>query len=225
VTEGVARKAALGGIVGPVAYWVAILVGAPLEADRLGDLAARPGLRPGYSHVYSFVSELAAKGSDAELLMWAGFYLLGAGTVLLALAMRRLWPAATALFVAVLVSGLGTLMAGSFRCDPGCPTKGDLSTSQELHNLSSVLTFPAWMACAAIAAWTFRDRLFGRLSLAVLVVQVGTGLVLGSWASDRGADDPVGIWQRINLAAVAVWFAVAAVEVRRTPQGVGRNRS
>ena len=226
MTGAAARKAALAGIVGHVVWWVAIVVGAWLEADRLEGRAARPGLRTGYSHVYSFVSELAAVGSDARVLMVTGFLVLGAATVVLALATHRLWPAATALFVAVLVSGLGTLTAGSFTCDAGCPTDGDLSLAQQVHNASSVVTFPAWMAGAAIAAWTFRGRRYGRLSLALAVALVGTGLVLGTW-QDRAPDDPVGLLQRANLALVTAWFVLTVLELRRpAPEGEGgRNRS
>jgi hypothetical protein len=213
-----ARTAALAGVIGPAAFWVAIVIGAWLQAERLDDLAARPGLRAGYSHVYSFVSELAAVDSGGRVVMWLGFVTFGVCSLVVAGALRRLWPTATALCIAVAVSGAGLLGAGTFSCDPGCPTEGDVRVAQELHDVFSVVTFPAWMACAAIAAWQLRDRLFGRVSLVLAVVQVGTGLVLGTWR-DRAADDPVGVVQRINLAAVAVWFVLLAVELRRTPAG------
>ncbi len=210
----VARRQALGGIAGPALFWVAIVVGAALEADYLGNDAYRPGLRGGYSHVYSFVSELAADGSGVQSLMIAGFFAFGIGTLFLVASLRSLWPTATALTMAVFVSAVGILGAGSFPCDVGCPVDGDVSTSQTLHNLFSVVTFPAWMACAAIAAWQLRRTLYGRLSLVLAVVQVGTGLLLGTWR-DREMDDPVGLLQRINLAAVALWFVLTAVELRR----------
>ncbi len=213
---GSARRWALAGIVGPAAFWVAIVIGAWLEADYLGAAAYRPDLRDGYSHVYSFVSELAAEGSGVRLLMTAGFLTFGIATLVFARSMRALWPTRSVLAVAVLVSGIGLLGAGVFSCDEGCPANGDVTLHQELHNAASVVTFPAWMACAAIAAWQLRSTRYGRVSLALAVVQVGTGLVLGAW-SDRARDDPVGLLQRINLAAVAIWFVVTALELRKQP--------
>ena len=216
MSEANARQAALAGIAGPALWVGAIVVAALLEADRLDGRPAGPGLRDGYSHVYSFVSELAAVGSDGRVVMVVGFIGFGVCTVVLAGAMRRLWPTATLLTAVVALSGVGLIGAGSFTCDAGCPTEGDLSLAQEVHNITSVVTFPAWMACAAIAAWQLRDRLYGRLSLVLAVVEVGSGLVLGTWR-DREADDPVGLLQRVNLAAVCAWFVLTALEVRRRP--------
>jgi hypothetical protein len=219
MTEATARRAALAGIVGPAIWVTTIVVAAWLEADRLEGVPARAGLRTGYSHVYSFVSELAAVGSDGRVVMVAGFLGFGVCSLVLAGALHRLWPTATALAVAVAVTGAGLLGAGSFTCDAGCPTEGHLSLAQAVHNTTSVVTFPAWMACAAIAAWQLRGSRYGRWSLLLAVVEVGTGLVLGTWR-DRQADDPVGLFQRVNLAAVCAWMVLTALELRRRPPPV-----
>src|SRR3954454_12533228 len=113
-----ARRLAVAGIVGPVVFTLAAVVG----ATRV----------QGYSHVHNFVSELAAVGSDARVLMTIGFLVFGVCILAFAWSLRVLRPAATALVVVVSLSGIGTLTAGTFSCDPGCPAKGEMSTHQQL---------------------------------------------------------------------------------------------
>lgn len=195
-----ARQAAVAGIVGPLVFALAAVVG----ATRVH----------GYSHIHRFVSELAAVGSDARALMTIGFLTFGVCIVAFAWSLRVLRPAATVLVVVVALSGVGTLTAGTFSCDPGCPAKGQMSTHQQLHNASSVVTFSAWITAPFIAARQLRGSRFARRSLAIGVVALVFGIALGSM-TDHTPDDPVGLLQRIVLVAVGVWFALLALEVRR----------
>jgi hypothetical protein len=206
---------AWAGIVGPAAFGLAAAIGAPLEDSYLGGDAYRPGLHGGYSQVHSFVSELAADGSGVQLLMTAGFLVLGLCTLLFAWSLRRLWAAAALLAVAVALSGVGVIAAGTFSCDAGCPTDGVRSTSQELHDVASVLTFGSWMAVALIAGWQHRRTAYGKASLGLFGVQVAAAAILSSFG-ERDADDPVGLYQRIMLTAVAAWFVLTAIELRRS---------
>jgi len=114
------------------------------------------------------------------------------------------------------VSGLGSLMAGTFSCDPGCPASGDMTTHQQLHNVSSIITFSSWIIAALVAAWHLRGSRFGFWSLSLGVIELGAGLVLAT-LDDRQANDPVGLMQRVVLLAVGVWFVLAALELRRAP--------
>jgi hypothetical membrane protein len=198
-----ARQLALAGFIGPVVFALAALIGATQVR--------------GYSHVYNFVSELAAVGSDARVLMTIGFLVFGVCIVAFAWSLRVLRPAATALVVVVALSGAGTLMAGTFSCDRDCPTKGETSTHQDLHNVSSVVTFSAWIVAPLVAARQLRGSRFARLSLVLGLIELVGGLVLGSF-SDHQPDDPVGLLQRIVLVAMGVWFVLLALELRRTPQ-------
>lgn len=195
-----ARQLALAGIVGPVAFALAAVIG-----------ATQP---PGYSHVDNFVSELAAEGSEARGLMTIGFLVFGVCILVVACSLLVLRPAATALVVVVALSGAGTLMAGTFSCDRGCPAKGETSTHQELHNVSSVITFSAWIVAPFVAARQLRGSRFARASLVLGGVELAFGLALGSM-SDRQPDDPVGLLQRIVLVAVGVWFVLIALELRQ----------
>ncbi len=197
---GRARQLAWFGVVGPAAFAVAAIVGAQMVE--------------GYSHVRSFISELAATGSDSHGAMTVGFFALGISIVVFALSLRALRPAALLLFVVVLCSGVGTLMAGSFGCDRGCPASCDMTTHQQLHNVSSVITFSAWIVMAFVAARQLRGARFARVSLVLGVLELGIGLALASF-NDRHPDDPVGLLQRALLLCVAVWFLLATLELRR----------
>jgi hypothetical membrane protein len=194
----------LAGIVGPAAFALAAAVGAPLD--------------DGYSHVYDFVSELAAVGSSARVLMTVGFFVFGICIVVFAWSLRVLRPAAAALAIVVALSGAGTLVAGTFSCDPGCPAKGEMSMHQQLHNASSIVTFSTWIIAPLIAARQLRGTRFARGSLLLGVFELATGLVLASFG-DRHVDDPVGLFQRVLLLSVGAWFVLATLEIRREDRG------
>jgi hypothetical membrane protein len=195
-----ARQLALAGIVGPVVFALAALIGATQVS--------------GYRHVYNFVSELAAVGSDARVIMTIGFIVFGVCILVFAWSLHVLRPAATVLVIVVALSGVGTLMAGTFSCDRGCPAKGETTTHQDLHNLSSVITFSSWIVAPFVAARQLRGKRFARVSLAIGFVVLAFGLWLGS-LSDHGPDDPVGLLQRVVLVSVGVWFVLLALELRR----------
>ncbi|MEJ7584858.1 MAG: DUF998 domain-containing protein [Acidimicrobiales bacterium] len=208
-----ARRLTWAGVVGPVAFGLAATVGAIFEDSYLGNDSYLPGGHGGYSHVYNFVSELAAPGSGVAALMTAGFLLLGASTLVFATSLRILWPAATALTLVIAGSGLTTLLAGTFPCDQGCPADGLRSTSQQLHDGASLATFVLWIAAALVAGWRFRRTRYGWASLALGTVQVVAAVALGTLA-DRHGDDPVGLVQRISLLSVGLWFVLTTIVVR-----------
>jgi hypothetical membrane protein len=197
------RTLALAGIVGPVAFAVAAVAAGAVNGTA-------------YSPVHSFVSELAAVGSDARVLMTIGFFVLGLSLLVFAYAVGRAWRGAVLLALVIALSGAGTLMAGTFSCDQGCPTSGDRSTHQQLHDTSSVITFSAWIVAPFLAAGTRRRTRYGRASIVLGVLALGGGLVMATYATDRQPDDPVGLLQRSLLAVVGVWFVVTALELRRT---------
>jgi hypothetical membrane protein len=200
VTPARARQLALAGIVGPAAFAAAAVTGAPFDN--------------GYSHMHQFVSELAAEGASSRVLMTVGFLTLGACLVVFAWSVRVLRPAAGALALVIALSGAGTLMAGTFSCDQGCPAKGHMSTHQELHNVSSVITFSTWIIAPLFAGWQLRGTRLARLSIAVGIFELAVAAGLSTF-SDRQPDDPVGLLQRVLLITVGVWLVLTVLEVRR----------
>lgn len=196
-----ARRLALAGIVGPVAFALAAIIGGFVIGDE-------------YSPVHQFVSEIAAEGSDARVLMTIGFFVLGISLLGLAWSMRRLWPAATVVVVLIALSGLGTLAAGTFSCDPGCPTEGERSTHQQLHDNSAVVTFSTWIITPFVVGWQRRRTTYGRASVVLGALALVSALWVASYL-DRQPSDPVGLLQRVVLVVVGVWFVLTAVELRR----------
>lgn len=199
-----ARVLALAGVVGPAAFTLAALVSAPMES--------------GYSHVHQFVSELAAEGSGGRVVMTIGFLTLGVSMLVFAWSFRVLRPALSAVALIIALSGAGTLMAGTFSCDRGCPATGDNSTHQDLHNVSSVLTFSSWIIAPLFVGVQLRRTRYGKASLALAGVALVASLVLLSF-KNRMPDDPVGLLQRIVLVTLFSWFVVTTLELRRvTPE-------
>jgi hypothetical membrane protein len=198
-----ARRLALAGIVGPAAFAAAAIIGAQVN--------------DGYSQMHSFISELAAEGSQARVLMTIGFFALGLCVVVFAWSVRVLRPAAAALALVIAFSGAGVLMAGTFSCDEGCPAQGVTSTHQDLHNVSSIITFSSWIIAPLLAGWQLRntDSRLARLSIAFGVVELAVALWLQTYSTDRQPDDPVGLLQRVILLVIFTWLVVTALELRR----------
>jgi hypothetical protein len=174
----------------------------------------------GYSPVHRFVSELAAEGSGVRVLMTIGFLVLGASIVLFAWSLRVLRPAAGVLALIVALSGAGTLTAGTFSCDPGCPVKGSVSTHQDMHNRAAVVTFSAWVIAPFVAARQLRGTKFARVSLVLGLVGLAIALLTASY-SDRQPRDPVGLLEVVLLLVVGAWFVATTVEVRSRPAPTG----
>ena len=139
------RALSLGGILGP-----AIFVGAVVVAAAL---------RPDYSHVHQFVSDLGATGSaHAALMNYGGFVpggllLVGFGASLAAALPRsRLVSIGSALTV---IFGAGIVLSGLFSCDPGCPQVGG-SLENTIHDRMAPVIFLSMIAGAGVLGAAFR---------------------------------------------------------------------
>ena len=103
------------------------------------------GLKPGYSAVSQYISELNASGTPwAQEIGWLGFVPLGLLLALFLIAVRPLIRArgAAAMGFALLFSQPLALVSVAFLpCDAGCPLEGSLN--QQLHNLVAVVTYVA----------------------------------------------------------------------------------
>jgi len=201
VSSGARRRArvlALGGIVGPLLFAaVAVVCGA---------------LRPGYSHVTQFVSELGETGgSHSALMNLLGFVPAGLLFVAFGVALGHVAPRTASSVVAALlivVYGLGVTGAGVYSCDPGCPTD-NLSRAAALHLALSMTAFVAGIAGMALWAYCFRARRGWRplwrfsavssaLALALLVV----------FLASQPTRSLTGVWQRLFVATLDLWCAI-----------------
>ena len=187
--RGLALRAAWGGVVGPVAFFGAWLVGGTVT-------------RVDYSPVHDPISRLAAIGADTRGLMSAGFIALGVGVPFYGAALRaaqkdRAWMAAVA-------TGLATL--GVAAAPLGISPAGDT-----LHGAFALLGYVSLAATPLLAARSLcrgGQRLLGGMGVASSVMTV-TSLVLASTTAQRG------LFQRVGLTSTHLWMAVSAVVLVR----------
>ncbi len=126
-------------------------------------------LKPGYSHVSQYISELNATGTPwATAIGWIGFVPLGlllAWFLVVAAPLAPLRGASRVGWWLLMSQPLAYVGAALAPCDAGCPATG--SVSQDLHNLLGALTYPA--AGLGLLLLAFAPRLSPalRASLAV----------------------------------------------------------
>ncbi len=100
--------------------------------------------QPDYSHIQNFISELNASGSQhGSVVGFLGFLPIGILTLLFISRLKQelVWSTRVAIGLCFLsFSGIDWLVTATFPCDVGCPSTGDTSISQTIHNLSGLFT-------------------------------------------------------------------------------------
>ena len=198
-------RALTPALVGPAAFFGASIVGGRKVR--------------GYRHRDEPMSALAAKGCDSAPMMIGGFLTLGASTAMLAHAVRG--STLPRPVVAMLeVTGAAIVVAGVGRqSDRSCPVRflGDeVTRSDDVHLVSSMVVFASWMAMPLLTAAFGRqlqpvDR---RRSLALGLTAVA-GFMWGSVLAGRNSDAWGGIAQRVTVASALAWYPVAAIAATR----------
>jgi hypothetical membrane protein len=203
------RLLALGGVAGPALFaTLTVVCGA---------------LRPDYSHVRQFISELGATGTpNATFMNVAGFLpagllLAGFGVSLAVSFPRRGAPLVAA--TCIVLFGLGDVAAGLYSCDPGCPAEG-VSWQATLHDRVSLLAFLVGIAGLALWARVFRRlpawRSLATYSAVSSVLALGLLIAIGLSIQTRAF---TGVWQRLFLGTLYLWCAVVGVRVFRGAAG------
>lgn len=172
-------------------------------------------MRPEFSHVTNYISELGERGSRTEFMVrfWAfGFtgvlYLCFALTYLLRLRADALGTVAALL---LFLDGVGRIGAGVYACDPGCT---DGSANQALHHAFATLGF----SCGILAAilWGISFARVGQ-GLGWAAYTVGSGLlsllclVLMIWRGQ--ALNLIGLLEHVASAVLSVWLLVFALRL------------
>jgi len=202
------RRAAIGGVVGPVGFVGAWVVGGAIKA--------------GYSPVDDAISRLAAVGASTRPLMTAGFVCFGLSMPVYAVALRR-WISAPASWAAV-GTGAATLAVAAV----------PLGQSSTLDTVHGGLATAGYLTLVAIPILSCRALLDGgRRNVAVLSLVAGAvaGISLGATTLGRHH----GFWQRLGLGVVDAWVFASAVAILlspgppvgdpRQPQSLRRSRS
>lgn len=177
-------------------------------------------MRPEFSHITQYISELGERGSSTEVMMrygafeFTGFLYLCFASALMA-TFRGRWGSMLAAGL-VALDGLGRMGAGVFPCDPGCV---GLSSSQELHHLFATVGFASGILAAIAWGITFRRQGYLR---GLSWYSVGTGilalifLLLMSWS--RNPVNIPGLYEHLATAVLSVWLLVFAACLMCAPE-------
>jgi hypothetical membrane protein len=180
-------------------------------------------LRPGYSHLQHFISELGVPGTPyAALMNYAGFVPAGLMLAAFGVALASALPGDRLIrLAAVLVAtfGLGIAASGMITCDLGCP-QGEGSLANVVHNTIAPVSFLCLVAAMAILGVRFRSlhawRHLSLFSLLASAAALGLLVVLASSLDSRVL---TGLWQRLLLAVLFLWCAIVGLETFRRPAG------
>jgi hypothetical protein len=188
------RWAAVGGILGPVAFITAWAV--------LG------GRRSGYDPVTQHISQLAADGVAERPAMTAGFVAFGVGVPIYALALRRglTGPA----WITAVATGAATLGVAAFPLDA--------SFGDTPHAVSAGIGYATLAATPLLAARPLRQAGLTKSAAASVVAGALSGgcllaTVFFPWS---------GLLQRVGLTIGDVWLISSASALMRGRLDQGR---
>jgi hypothetical membrane protein len=213
------RILSLGGITGSIVFVVVVMLAA--------------ALRPGYSHVTNFISELGATGTtNAALMNYAGFVPAGLMLAAFGVALARALPRHRLTIVAaalIALFGAGVAASGFISCDAGCPqTQGSIENL--VHNRIAPIAFLCLILGAAILGIHFRRLAAWRArSVYSLLTSALAICFLGALASSLDTRELTGLWQRLLLSVEFLWCAVIGLrafqcpEALRSPSNKGRS--
>ena len=203
------RFLALGGLAGPILFISLIIIcGA---------------LRPGYSHVTQFISELGETGgSHAGIMNHLGFIPTGLLFSAFGIALAYRFPRTSlslAAAILMVVYGIGIAGAGVYSCDPGCPSQ-HLSFDGMMHRvvsisalLAGILGIALWARCfRSLAAWRSLSR-YSAVSSGMALVFL---LLVGATERSRVF---TGVWQRLSMVTLDLWCAIVGLRVFRSAAG------
>lgn len=199
------RFLGLGGVIGAMLFAAATIIAA--------------SLRPEYGHTVSFISELGADGTaNAAFMNGMGF--LPAGLLLgaVGIAIARTLPTSRAAAFGtalVVLFGVGVFTSGLISCDAGCPQVAG-SLENIVHNLIGPFAFICATLGIGVLAAPFRRvpewRSLSAFSLASSVVALVFLILLVSSVESRVR---TGLYQRLFLAIVLIWYAIAGIRAYR----------
>jgi hypothetical protein len=209
------RLGALCGVIGPVAFTGAWLLGARRQE--------------GYEVRHEHISGLAAKDAVDPHLMTAGFLTLGACTVAFAAGLdRRLGPRPGWGPPMIGVAGLATLVAGTFRRDrrSNLPLPGEehlpRSTENDVHDAAAVaVAVMGTGGLFGLASRLAKEPRLGSLAPGAVVAGV-TSLGLSAWFLRDVVRPWNGVVQRVSVTVPLAFMARLALRILLEPRSLRR---
>lgn len=213
--QKILRHLLLAGALGPILFSLTVVVAG--------------ALRPGYDHVNQFISELGETGgSTAGVMNYPGFMLSAVLILVFVLLLQsqftRTASNAAGTFLLAVFS-VSVFLAGVFSCDTGC-LPDDPSPAQKMHDLVSILAFPAFTLGVfswGVSFFRIREwRRFGIFSLASAALSV---VFLVLMVQSEATRDATGAYQRLFLGVLFLWMTLLSVRLWRSSAGVESGRA
>ena len=185
------------GILGPL-LWLSLI-------------AAAGAMRPGFSHITQYISELGERGSSTETLMrYAAFELTGFLYLCFASALAHFTKSRFTRLAACLIAldGLGRIGAGVFPCDPGC---AGLTFSQDLHHLFATVGFCSGILATIACGIIFRIQGWSKIFCWYSVgsgISALTFLLLMTWS--QNPLKTTGLFEHLATGILSLWLIVFA---------------
>jgi len=177
----------------------------------LGLLLVASWVKPDYSHMSQYISEINATGTTAAgVLGWVGFvpFAIVVLSFLVSARSRVRVEGISALGYALLFfypfAYLGAALAP---CDAGCPIDG--SASQTIHNWIGILSYLGFAAGTLLLAFTPRAHWVLRIVFVLLAIIIGLGFFImptENLEPVRGA-----IQRYLEIAQLAVFWLLLGI--------------
>lgn len=197
----------LGGLVGPIIFTTVALISS--------------NLRPHYSHLHQFISELGATGTpNADLMNFTGFIPAGAMIVLFGISLfhlpKHLMKGIGASLI--ILFGVGVVIAGSFSCDPGCPQRGG-SFENSVHDGISGPAFLSATTGILLIGISFRRSAYWKSLWVYSLISASLAYsFIFLLISSLDSRSYTGLWQRLLLATIFLWFGVVSWRLFNSPR-------
>ncbi len=162
-------------------------------------------LKPDYSHISQYISELNATGTPyAQPIGWFGFILFGAlaGALLIITAGRAPVRGVSRVgYWMLMIQPIAYIGSALAPCDVGCPIEG--SVSQSIHNMLGLVTFILTTLGLFLLSFTPKISIFFRV---VWITVSLVWLILFTLMLDNSMTEWRGILQRL-----AEWVVYSAL--------------
>lgn len=180
-------------------------------------------IKPGFSHRIDFLSELNDAGSPHALLV-GYFGLVPAGILTLLFVWRLRQEIARGArssvgLVFISLVGIDLLVTHFAPCDAGCPVSGNISLSQQIHNLSGAVSGVLVPIGIYLLIRPLREARFGAATTVVSIIAIAT-MAFGFFAMATNAlPNYVGVVQRVSISGFYIYLALLSgvVFLRSTP--------
>lgn len=203
-----ARRLALVGVVGPVVWWLLVVVNGAAT--------------PGYSHAGDFISTLGAVGAPYAVVQQVNFAVFAAAAAALAVGVHRYFGDGRRPRVGTVLLGVFAVcvfLSGPIQSNPAAPD----STTELLHNLVGGVAFLAVIVAIPLVSRRFdADDRWPRYPYETLwttAVVAATYVVFVATIESAW----LGLTQRLFVGVVSLWVAGQSYRLYRlaTPAGGG----